>query len=299
MLTIEALVYVIFWASAAIATKFGLRSAPPLILASLRFTFAGMALIGARYVLRKPLIPPKAWWSTLLLLGGMNTTIYLGASFLALSVVPAGLFNLFVSVNPLMVLILEQVFLALPVSRAQGLGLSMATGGLVVGAWQAIVHSRTPLWGIGLLILGQSAMAAGSVLFKASKINLSPAVINTWQLIVGAAMLWPIALVTEGTKPIHWNGYLWASLLWLAGVVSIGAMLLWFHLLHRNGTRRASFWLLLTPIMGYGLGFMLLGESITIADLLATVLVVIGIVIGQWPLGAEQPSHAKPPPLGR
>ncbi|WP_243239804.1 DMT family transporter [Sulfobacillus harzensis] len=297
MLTAEALAYVILWASAAIATKFGLRSAPPLILASLRFTIAGLALMGGRCFLRQPLIPPRAWWTTLVFLGGMNTTVYLGASFLALSVVPAGLFNLFVSVNPLMVLIMEQVILALPVSRVQALGLSVATGGLVVGAWQAIVHFRTPLWGIGLLLLGQAAMAAGSVLFNTSKINLSPAVINTWQLAAGAALLWPIALVTEGAEPVQWNGFLWGSLLWLAGAVSIGAMLLWFHLLKRGGTRRASFWLLLTPIMGYGLGFVLLGESITLADLFATALVIVGIVMGQWSSNAGQPPHATTTPL--
>lgn len=292
MLTAEALAYVILWASAAIATKFGIRSAPPLILASLRFTMAGLALMAGRWVLRQPLIPPRAWWRTLVWLGVTNTTVYLGASFLALSVVPAGLFNLFVTVNPLMVLVLERAVLTLPVSKVQAMGLLVATGGLVVGAWQAIVHFRTPLWGIGLLLLGQAAMAVGSVLFNTSKMNLGPALINTWQLVVGAALLWPIALITEGAQPVQWNGFLWGSLLWLAVAVSIGAMLIWFHLLKRGGTRRASFWLLLTPVMGYGLGFVLLGESITVADLFATALVILGLVMTQRPSHVVKSAHA-------
>lgn len=280
-MTAKALIYTALWASAAIATQYGLKSAPPLILASTRFTLAGLLLLGARVVWRRPLFPPRKWWRTLFILGLLNTAIYLGGSFVALTVVPAGLFNLFVAVNPSLVLVFERFLLHRPVAIRQWLGLSVATFGLAVGAWQAIWSFGAPFWGVGLIALGQSAMAAASILFQSSRIDLHPITVNTWQLLSGSLVLWPLALATEWSLPVHWNSAWWGSLAWLTGAVSIGAMLLWFDLLGRGGAQRASFWLLLTPVIGYGLGFLMLGQPWTVSDMVATVLVVTGMIVGQ------------------
>jgi len=276
MLIWESLLYTVLWASAAIATKFGLRSARPLVLASTRFTVAGLLLLGVRAMSQRQLVPSRQWWPSLIVLGILNTTLYLGASFIALSVVPAGLFNLFVAVNPLVVMILERLWLKRSQSSAKWWGLGVATVGLMVGSWQSMVRGHTPIWGIGLLFSGQIAMAVGSLYFQVAKIALSSALINLWQLLIGGALLWPIALILEGHRTILWNWDWWGSLAWLVGGVSIGAMLLWFRLL-RQGASQASLWLLLTPVIGYGLGWIFLGEPVGWRGIVACLFVMAGV----------------------
>ena len=273
-----ALLYTVLWASAAIATKFGLEAGPPLILASLRFTMAGLLLWIPISVARGQLWPDKRFMRPLAILGLLNTTLYLGASFEALKVVSAGLFNLFVAVNPFIVLILERVWLRRTVRPMQWLGFMVATTGLTIGSWQAMKEFNTPGWAIVLMIGGQTAMAVGSIYFHKARVSLSAITVNTWQLLWGAIFLWPFALLLSGSNTVNWNLDWWGSLAWLVGAVSIGAMLLWFRLL-RHGAAQASMWLLLTPVIGYWLGFVFLHEPFTEIGLMSSILVMVGLFL--------------------
>ncbi|MDA8205583.1 MAG: DMT family transporter [Thermaerobacter sp.] len=278
MPTAQAILYTILWASAAVATKIGLRAAPPLILASVRFSLAGLLLLGFGAVRGWPLVPPRDEWTAIGILGALNTTVYLGATFLALQVVSAGLFNLFVAINPLVVLILEQVWLKHALSPHQWWGLGVSVAGLAIGSWQAVTASHAPLWGIVLVVGGQIAMAVGSVYFQVARVSVSGPVLNTWQLLVGSVLLWPGALALESPRAVVLNGAWWGSLSWLVLGVSIGAMLLWFHLL-RIGASQASLWLMLTPVVGYGLGWIVLREPIGIRGAVASLVVIAGVGI--------------------
>ncbi|WP_053958890.1 DMT family transporter [Sulfobacillus thermosulfidooxidans] len=278
METFLALLYTFLWSSASVATKFGLKSGPPLMLAAIRFSLAGLILLAVNGLLHRGVWPKREQMGALAMIGFLNTTLYLGASFMALQVVPAGLFNLFVAVNPFFVLILEFTWLKKTIRRTQWWGFIVAVLGLGIGSWQALTHVHTPLWGLILVIGGQMAMALGSIYFHHVGIPGSTIIINIWQLIWGAIFLWPIALLVSFSKPIKWNGDWWGSLLWLVGAVSIGAMLLWFRLL-RQGAAKASMWLLLTPIIGYVLGFLILHEALTFYDMIASILVMFGLFL--------------------
>ncbi len=295
MESLEAVAFVVLWSSAAVAAKIGLRSAPPLTLLTARFAGAGLLLLAGLAIFRRPLWPGR-WWKALALLGFLNTALYLGASFVALTVVPAGLFNLFVATNPFLVLIFSRFWLKTPVTRTQWTGFFVASAGLLAGSWSGAVKTQAPLWGIGLIVLGMAAMAAGSLYFQHLHISLPGVVVNAWQLLFGAAFLGPVAILASGGHLVDWNLAWWGSLAWLVGAVSIGAMLLWFHLLQR-GAAKASMWLLLTPIIGYGLAAAILHEPFTVADGAASALVIAGLAVSEHrtPLAAAGRSHSGSP----
>ncbi|WP_020373497.1 DMT family transporter [Sulfobacillus thermosulfidooxidans] len=278
METVLALIYTFLWSSASVATKFGLKSGPPLMLAAIRFSLAGIILLGVNGLLHQEIWPRHQQMGALAVIGFLNTTLYLGASFMALEVVSAGLFNLFVAVNPFFVLILEYTWLKTSIRPTQWWGFIVAVLGLCIGSWQAIIHLHTPLWGLMLVVGGQMAMALGSIYFHHVGISSPAITINIWQLIWGAIFLWPFAFLMSFSKPIIWNWDWWGSLLWLVGAVSIGAMLLWFRLL-RQGAAKASMWLLLTPVIGYVLGFLVLHEPFTFYDMIASILVMVGLFL--------------------
>lgn len=280
--TLLALLFTMLWASAAVATKFGLAAAQPLTLAEVRFATAGLLLLGGLLLWRIPPWPPRGLWRDVAVLGLLNTTVYLGTSYMALAVVSAGVFNLFVAVNPFMVALLARGLLNEPVGRAKWLGMLVAAGGLAVGSWSAVRDGGTPIWGIGLVVVGMVAMAVGSVYFQMRKPPVSGIVINTWQLLFGALFLLPFGVWENAGHPIHADWAWWGSVAWLVFGVSIGAMLLWFHLL-RTGAVRASVWLFLTPIIGYGLAAVFLHEPFTVGDGLASLLVAIGIWMAERP----------------
>ncbi|MFJ8261017.1 DMT family transporter [Rummeliibacillus sp. NPDC094406] len=279
MKTVLGLFFTLLWSSAAIATKIGLNSTTPLVLATTRFLIAGGLLFLYVYLLNKKYPWPRSQeWRSLIVLGLLNTTIYLGATFWALNYVSAGLFNLFVTTNPFVVAFLSSICLKRKVYLQEWIGMVIAAFGLLIGIWPSITTSEASVSGLIILELGMVSMAIGSVYFKKINLNLPGIVINTWQVSIGGVVLIPITYILEKEKFFLELDYdLLGSLIWLVFFISIGTMLLWFYLLKQD-TVRANNWLFMTPIFGYILAAIFLNESITMFDITATVFVVTGLL---------------------
>lgn len=280
MKTVLGLFFTVLWSSAAIATKFGLYSTTPLVLATTRFLIAGSLLYLYVYVIRKKYPLPKSKeWRTLITLGLLNTTIYLGATFWALHFVSAGLFNLFVTANPFLVAFLSYIWLKRRITLKEWIGMIIAAIGLLIASWPSIKNSDATVTGLIILGLGMVSMAIGSVYFTKSNLNLPSIVINTWQVTIGGLVLIPITYVLEKEAyflKLDWH--LFGSLTWLVFIISIGTMLLWFYLLKQDPVR-ANNWLFMTPIFGYVLAAIFLNEAITLFDIAATVFIITGLLL--------------------
>ncbi|GAA3406970.1 DMT family transporter [Paenibacillus hodogayensis] len=280
METVLGLFFTLLWSSAAIATKFGLHSATPLALATSRFLLAGGLLLTYAYVFKRTYRWPRAnEWGPLVVLGVLNTTLYLGATFWALNYVSAGLFNLFVTTNPFLVACLSYVWLKRRIAAREWLGMGVAAIGLLLATWPSILSGKATIGGFIVLGVGMASMAIGSVYFKKANIGLPSIVINAWQLSIGGIVTIPVAFMLEKeTFVFRLDSYLAGSLIWLVFVISIGTMLLWFYLLRRDAVK-ANNWLFMTPIFGYMLAALFLDEAVTRFDLAATVFVITGLLL--------------------
>ncbi|MCQ6562810.1 DMT family transporter [Paenibacillus mendelii] len=274
------LLFTLLWSSAAIATKLGLESTTPLALGTFRFLLAGSLLLLYVYGFNKKYAWPRLkQWPPLIGLGLLNTTIYLGATFWALNHVSAGLFNLFVAANPFLVAFLSYIWLKRSISLSEWLGMIVASIGLWIATWPSIASGEASIGGLIILGAGMLSMAVGSVFFKKADLSLPGIVINTWQLCIGGIVSLPITYVLEnGQFFVSLDFHLIGSLIWLVFIISIGTMLLWFLLLKQDPVR-ANNWLFMTPIFGFILAAIFLHEAITLYDIAATVVVVIGLFL--------------------
>ena len=91
---IIGLVFAMLWASASVATKLGLLSAQPLVIANVRFFLAGFLMLLGAHVLRKYRLPERDEWQPILIYGLLNVTIYLGLYVLAMQELSAGVGSL-------------------------------------------------------------------------------------------------------------------------------------------------------------------------------------------------------------
>jgi len=274
------LFFTLLWSSAAIAIKLGLHSTTPLLLANIRFMLAGVLLFTYVYLIKKSYRwPRREEWRPLIILGLLNTTLYLGATSLALDKVPAGLFNLFVTVNPFLVAFLSSIWLNRKITGKEWSGMVVAAIGLLIATWPTLAGSEFQTAGIMIVAAGMTAMAVGSVYFQKAKLALPGIVINTWQLVIGSVLILPATYFFERDKAfLHFDYYLAGSLFWLVFIISIATMLLWFYLLKQDAVR-ANNWLFMTPIFGYILSAAILNETITSYDGIATIFVIAGLLI--------------------
>lgn len=267
------------WSTAAIAMKIGILSVDPLILAVIRFLISGLIMIIISTFLLKEKISNKNDWYQISILGLLNITIYLGCLFTAIMTISAGLLNLFIAINPILITLFTSYFLKRKISTNEKLGFSICFIGLLIATIPTLKESKSNFFGICLLILGMTSYSLGSVYYKKNELKLSNLTINGYQTFIGGLFLLPIAYYYK-SQTILYDTSFYVSLVWLTVVISIFANNIWFSLLKKD-TVKASKWLFLAPIFGYFLSFVLLGEEITIYAYLGIVLVLLGLKINK------------------
>lgn len=274
-----AVTFCVLWSSAFVATKIGLSSSPPLLLASFRFLIAGPLMILMALAIQPRDIPGLRSLALLAVLGILNNTLYLGLTFVALESVSAGLVSVIASMNPLITVALAHFFLKEKMTVRKASGLIAGLAGVVFIMRHRIGMQIDAPIGIGLAFAGVTSFVFGTMLFKKGKLENSLLMINGVQVLVGGVVLLPIALLFEKVGAIRFDhNFIWA-LAYLVVFVSMGGTLVWFRLLREGTASAASSWHFLNPALGMFFGWIVLGEKTVWSDYLGLVPIVIGILL--------------------
>jgi len=272
-----AIVYVFLWASAFVPSRILARGAPPLTILTLRFLFAGgLLLLGARAV--RLAIPRDARsWVQIFLLGVGGNAVYLGCNYEALRHMSAGMGSIIASTNPLIMAIVAPFALREPLTPRKIVGLLLGFGGVLIA-----MHARTGTQearpqDVLLSFTGVASFVASNILYKRMRLRPHPVVLNGGQLFCAGVALIPAALLMEGTPHIQWTASLAVSLAYLVVVLSVGASMLWFWILHHGEASRVSAYFFLTPVFGLLIGAALLGERLVGLDALGLAVIAGGL----------------------
>lgn len=235
--------------------QMGLRYAPPLILAGVRFVLAGLVLAVA--VRKRPRPSDRRGWVRIALIGVFQTAGVMGAIFVSLKTLSAGESAILTFANPLMVVVLGAAFLGQRYRGSQWVGVGLGFVGLVV-ALDTGLHLT---WGVWLGLAGALSWAIATVLVKYWHGVADPWVLTAYQMLVGGLALLVLGALSEPLTFVLTQSSL-AILAWLvimASVVQFGA---WFFVLHHNDAARVSAYLFLAPVFGVLTGWLLLRQPI-------------------------------------
>ncbi|CAA9588540.1 MAG: Permease of the drug/metabolite transporter (DMT) superfamily [uncultured Thermomicrobiales bacterium] len=282
-----ALLYILLWSSAFIATKIGVEHSPPLSLLSVRFLVA--AAILAALAVGRGLSGPRGGraWGRLALFGLLNSALYLGFSYESLLYLSAGMGATLAATNPLLLTLVAPRLLGERFTPVRLVGLALGFGGVVFvmeGRLGAAGRVDTPL-GIGLALAGVVCLVAATAVYKRAPPREHPLVVNAVQLGAAGLALLPPALLFEEPVRVRIDAPLAWSFFYLVFVISIGASLLWFWLLERGEASVASAYYFLTPLFGLALAALLLGEPFGPRDGIGLVAVAAGIALINRPAG--------------
>ncbi|MDQ6674403.1 MAG: DMT family transporter [Chloroflexota bacterium] len=277
-----AVLYVTLWASAYVPSKIGATAIPPMWFLVARFLVAGLVMAAIAVALRRPFPTQPSQWLAYAALGVLANAAYLGFTYTALSRgLAAGIGSIVASTNPLILAVLAPRLLGESLTWRKGVGLALGFGG-VVGVMLARTGSTSARPSdVGLALIGVTANVASTILFKRAQGSTDLLAINTIQLLAaGLALVLP-AVVLEASPRIEITSPVVISFVYLVGVLSVGASVLWFWLLSRGAASRVSAFYFLTPIFGLAFGAVLLGEAVRPGDAVGLVAVALGIVLVQ------------------
>jgi probable blue pigment (indigoidine) exporter len=275
------ILFAVFWSSAAAATKIGLQSAQPFVVALPRFFIAAIIMLFIAHIILKKRLPATKEWKHLAIYGLLNISIYLGLYVVSMQYVSAGIGSLSVAINPVLISLMASVWLNQPIKREAVISLLLCCLGIFIAALPLFESSYATPGGLCILFISTISYSAGAVYFsKQEWSNLHILAINGWQTLFGGIFLLPVFFFTYQSNKNHFDFKWMSTVLWLAIMVSILAVQLWlFHLKH--DAVKAAFWLFLCPVSGFIIAAVMLHEPISIYTIVGVILVVAGLYIIQ------------------
>ena len=276
------ILFAALWASASVATKIGIRSADPLVLANVRFLLAGGGMLGFAYLVipTKSPLPRGKEWGRLFIFSLFNTTLYLSAFVISMREVSAGIGSLSTAIGPLFVIMLSAVWLQRRLKWFEAIGVTLGLSGAALATWPLLQDSHATVRGLLILMAGIVSVSGASVYYARLEWRLPNLVINGWQVLLGGLTLLPFTIYFADWQHTHFDAKFWFSVGWLIIPVSVVSLQLWFYLLRQDAVK-ASLWMFLCPIFGFAYSSLFLNEPLSWHTFAGTALVVGGLCAAQ------------------
>ncbi len=268
------------WGSGAMATKLGIKVVQPFLLINARFLLAALLMLGITLGFKKERLPKAEEWKALLICGILSMGIYPTAFVFAMKNVTAGIGTLGSAACPLLISVLNALWLRQKISWQVWLALLLGLLGVATAIYPLLLQAQATLGGVMLLALSMLCYAIGTVYYQRVDWQLTRMSINGWQVLVGGVCLLPFTLIGYQAQANTYQLTFYLSVFWLVVPISIIAVQIWLYLLKAEPTK-ASLWLFLCPIFGFLYSNLMTHEPITLYTIIGTSLVLIGLYIGK------------------
>ena len=269
------LAFVLMWSSAFTSARMIVHDAPPFMALSIRFLISGIIAISIAAALGQSWRLSRRQWTSTAIFGVCQNALYLGLFFVAMQWIEAGLASIIASSMPLLVALLSWIFLKEKTAPLGILGLMAGFGGVALIMSARLSQGADPL-GLAICAIGVMALAVATLAVRGASSGGNLLMIVGLQMLVGSAVLVVPALALE-TFVVNWSWQLVLAFLYTTLIPGLPATWVWFVLVGRIGTTRASTYHFLNPFFGVAIAAVLLGEHLSLRDFIGVAIVTAGI----------------------
>lgn len=267
--------FAVMWSSAFTSARIIVEFAPPLMALALRFLISGLIGIMVAAIMGQSARLTRLQWRSVIIFGICQNALYLGLNFVALQKIEASLAAIIASTMPLFVALAGWVVFGQKLRLIGILGLLTGfTGAIIIMG--ARLSGSVDLFGVGLCIIGVISLTVATLSVISASSGGNIMMIVGLQMLVGSIVLWVAALSLE-TYQVFWNWKLIIAFTYTTLVPGLLATWVWFRLVHRVGTVKASTFHFLNPFLGVAIAAIFLGERVTILDFAGIAIIAAGI----------------------
>jgi drug/metabolite transporter (DMT)-like permease len=278
-----AIIYFV-WGSTFLAIRVGVREVPPLVLAAMRFSIAGLVLFGWMLA-RGERSPSAREWRSASILGTVIFLFDYGLLFWAEQRVPSGIAAVMLATIPVFMALSEIIFLRTQrLTIRLGLALLIGIGGVGVLMSRALNLGGAPidLLGALALIVASISWSIASVLARKLPLPSSKVMSSGAQMLAGGILLALAAGAFGEFRNFHPSAVsrgAWLGLLYLIVAGSIIGFTAYVWLIHHESPTKVGTYAYVNPIVAVLVGYFLGGEALTTRTILGTLLVLISVVV--------------------
>lgn len=261
------------------ATFIRLAEAPPLVIATYRLVIASAVLIPVNLVRRGGL--PKGLSRSdmlLILLSSIFVALHFALWITSLSYTSIASSVVIVTSHPIFVALISYFLWGERLNKIAILGIATALGGVVLINYGGFVLSSKAIVGDLLALLAAISMGVYLIIGRQlrNRISILPYLTTIY---AGAAIILLLATISYGYSLFGYSGTTYTMFLLLALVPQlIGHSSLNLAVRLMPATL-VSVGILGEPIIAIALGFLILGEGITITEILGSLITLGGILI--------------------
>lgn len=270
----------LIWGTTWAAIRVSLRGIPPLTGVALRFAFAGALLLLLAKLYRVPMgrEPNERWlWCAN---AACTFAGSYGIVFWAEQWIPSGLASVLFATFPLWTVLLSPLLLpGEKLSRRAGLGVALGFAGVAL-IFSRDLASADPgrTWRVGLVFLLSPVLSAiANLLTKRFGGRVHPLSLTSVPMLLGAAMVAPVALAVERPSAAAFDGRSLLALAYLAAVGSAVAFSVYYWLLRRSTVLRLAMITYTAPVVAVAVGVLLFDEHFGWLALGGAGLVLAGV----------------------
>ena len=277
----------ILWGGSFFFIEIVLQVMPPLTLVALRVSLAALALWSIIAVLRVKFVFPARVWLAFLLMGLLNNAIPFTLLTFAQVEIASALAAILNATTPLFAVVVAALFLADEkpgILKFAGVLIGFSGVVIMIGADLAgIQPSGTGLFAVvaQLACLGAALSYAFSGAFgrRFQRYGVPPLLTAAGQLTASSLILWPVALLFDGSDAIKgvFDPVPLVTLLALALASTALAYVIYFKLLGSVGSTNLLLVTFLVPVTASLLGIAILGEHLALTDLAGMALIGVGL----------------------
>jgi drug/metabolite transporter (DMT)-like permease len=273
------LAFALIWSSAFSSARIIVADASPLASLSLRFFLSGLIGVAIARMMGQTWHLTRDQWRATIIFGVCQNAMYLGLNFVAMQWVEAGLASIIASSMPLMVAF---AIWAIFRERLPGLGIAGLALGFVgvVIIMQARLSAGVDVTGVVLCVIGAVALTVATLMMRGASSGGNLMMIVGLQMFVGAIVL---AVASALTETIYVNPSPKWVLAFAYTTLAPGllATWIWFSLVERIGAVKAATFHFLNPFFGVAIAALILGETLSLRDIIGVAIITIGILAVQ------------------
>jgi drug/metabolite transporter (DMT)-like permease len=280
------LILYVVWGSTYLGIRVAVETIPPFVMAASRFAIAGLVMLAAVAILRRGVVqmPTRREWRDSFIIGALLMGGGMGLVAWGEQTVPSGIAGVLIAMMPVWVAVLGRIVYGerLPAVAVVGIATGMLGVIVLVGQGIAIDGSLHPA-GVAALILSPIAWATGS-LFSAHRARLprDPFLTTGMQMLSGSVVLAAISVVSGELRtfdPATVSTESLVAFVYLFAVGSLVAFTAYAWVLRKAPLPLVATYAFVNPVIAVFLGWLILGENVSPAQLVAGGIIVAGVAL--------------------
>ena len=275
------LIYTV-WGSTYLANTYAVDSIPPALVSTSRFFVAGLlmwafaALRGERFAIT------AAEWRAMATAGVLFLGIGVGVVVWALQYIDSNVVAILISLEPLLVVLLLWAWKGERPRWTSYVGIALGILGSVMLVQQDLLVDGPRAWqAVAAVGFGMTAWGAGMIYLRDAPLPKSRYVSTGGQMLIGGLCLLPFVLVGGELRNFSLDQVLptsWWAMGFLVFFGSLVAYSAYNYLLVNVSTEKVASTTYVHPVVAIILGWSLRHEVITGHTLLATAIILSGVV---------------------